>query len=519
MSSIEGKFFGVKSIPLNQINNVKAKDSNRINTYVLKYQSRKKFYAPVYVQMENGMYKAVANSVLVNAAKNLGLDSILCKYGTLKEAVEENKFRQIGCNISHKNFGLGEVIDSDEKTITVLFADGKKRTISLQDDYGFKPLIYINGGHKKKSDIVNITSFPGDSETVIKLGYDRINDDFIVRKTKNKTKIVEITLSYEEFMNTFKDCSKFINGHTIKDGSLIYEKESVRIVFEGISYSIEGVNIIFDIYCNKPNQYRMFLKDFKTNNVVWDSFEFEKLTTKNQRKIKLETIKPNNPFNTEFYLEIIGPQNAINTSPMVYITADFINDTIEVEIEEREELYTIDFRTFLIRSNNYSDCKGHDVECVKAIVYLFDGLKTIEKEIPAFYCNDCNIFYIKESTFESLKKYGRILCPILSLSEYREMKKQSDGIGSTWAKKSILKMYGYSVSEADNLSAKTRRTILEYIIDSKVLSKQEVIDYLLFFIRYHQNSRKAVAKWESDIDYIAGYKTDFTKKKVGIIYR
>lgn len=191
-----------------------------------------------------------------------------------------------------------------------------------------------------------------------------------------------------------------------------------------------------------------------------------------------------------------------------------------IEVRKNEtEIRTIDFRSFVIRSDDYYECRDHDIEAVKAIVYIFDGFKTVEKEIPAFYCNECKVFYIKESTFELLKKYGRILCPIMTLDEYWEMKNNLNRFGGDWARKSVLKMYGYSASEKDNLSDNTRRTILEYIIDSNVLSKQEVVDYLLFFIRFHQSSKKAVAKWQSDIDYITGYKTDFTKKKVGIIYK
>ena len=76
------------------------------------------------------------------------------------------------------------------------------------------------------------------------------------------------------------------------------------------------------------------------------------------------------------------------------------------------------------------------------------------------------------------------------------------------AQESILHLCGYSVNQTDNLSASARQQILQYLIDSKNMSKPEIISYLNGFIRRNgkkANMEEAVRRWEADIKWVRNY--------------
>lgn len=68
--------------------------------------------------------------------------------------------------------------------------------------------------------------------------------------------------------------------------------------------------------------------------------------------------------------------------------------------------------------------------------------------------------------------------------------------------------YGYNVSQVCDISDKKRQDILKFIIDNKILSKNEVISYLNFFISQKQgisNMGQAISKWKKDREFIEKY--------------
>lgn len=74
---------------------------------------------------------------------------------------------------------------------------------------------------------------------------------------------------------------------------------------------------------------------------------------------------------------------------------------------------------------------------------------------------------------------------------------------------SILHCMGYSVSAANDLSAESRREILMHAIDTRTLTKIQVISFLEFSI--HQNEGRdhfydACSKWRSDVEFIRSYR-------------
>ena len=77
------------------------------------------------------------------------------------------------------------------------------------------------------------------------------------------------------------------------------------------------------------------------------------------------------------------------------------------------------------------------------------------------------------------------------------------------AQESVLMQYGYSVSQEEGLTSAARRKILALIVDHKILTRNEIIGYLDFFINQRKNQprfEKAIDKWAQDREFISEYR-------------
>ena len=69
--------------------------------------------------------------------------------------------------------------------------------------------------------------------------------------------------------------------------------------------------------------------------------------------------------------------------------------------------------------------------------------------------------------------------------------------------------YGYTVSQEEGLSPMRRQKILAVLIDNEVLTKNDIIGYLDFFISQKKSNHifeKAISKWLDDREFVAEYK-------------
>ena len=75
---------------------------------------------------------------------------------------------------------------------------------------------------------------------------------------------------------------------------------------------------------------------------------------------------------------------------------------------------------------------------------------------------------------------------------------------------SVLYTFGYSVSERNCLSDKSRHEILADIMDLEILTASKTLQFLEFFKSSHPGERYylARAKWDNDIDFVKNYKVN-----------
>lgn len=160
---------------------------------------------------------------------------------------------------------------------------------------------------------------------------------------------------------------------------------------------------------------------------------------------------------------------------------------------------------------------NHTLQYVNGLISVYSNKEKrfIEVSVPVAYCAYCNRYYITENNYNELKKFGFILCKVIFWSDARNQK------NNDWSSESILKSFGYSVSKQKGLSAYERRFILNMVIENNIMKEREVVSFIQWLIRQNLNRRNmqdAIAKWNSDIDFLQAGKVVENNLKVRQIF-
>lgn len=163
---------------------------------------------------------------------------------------------------------------------------------------------------------------------------------------------------------------------------------------------------------------------------------------------------------------------------------------------------------FAIPQNTLYVCKGlisckrnnHTVEAVTGVLLGKNG-EVIK--LNTNYCPQCKKCFISYNEYMNYRRrYGALLGNI-KIANGSFITSESE-----LAEESILHICGYSVNQSENLSKIERHAVLQYLIDSKVSSKPQIISYLDFFIRRNgkkPNMEEAVRRWTEDINWVRDY--------------
>lgn len=127
----------------------------------------------------------------------------------------------------------------------------------------------------------------------------------------------------------------------------------------------------------------------------------------------------------------------------------------------------------------------------------------IEMEFPATCCSICGTVYVLESVYKKMRSYGVVQCRVVDVGN---MYGEGEGKGfAEWNVESKLHIYGYNVSSNENLTESQRQCILYNVLANREMSRWEISNHLNFLIslnQYKHNFEHAVAKWQSDLEYI-----------------
>lgn len=170
--------------------------------------------------------------------------------------------------------------------------------------------------------------------------------------------------------------------------------------------------------------------------------------------------------------------------------------------------------SFALLSKKYMEpiyvCKK--IRCIEQNHRTEDVIAHVERKkqkiiyrFNVVFCFTCGKYFTTSNTVREFQRSQTNLNVLLLLysSSYGDM---------DFAEQSWLTVYGYKVGKS-GLDAKSRHSILKYIIDNGIMSRYEIIQLLesnitLREIQYDKDFSYAISDWEEDIKFIKTYFTD-----------
>lgn len=175
---------------------------------------------------------------------------------------------------------------------------------------------------------------------------------------------------------------------------------------------------------------------------------------------------------------------------------------VELSSYPLKEIPTIQFRNFddtLYIYKGHIKCirEQHPIVCVNAILQTATNQPI---SLNVNYCTLCKQFYLSYEEYNHyLTQYKTILTKISFIAN------SSTKTLSVLADESPLKLCGYTVSQDKELSQSERENLLASLINHKIISKADVIQYLNWFIQmngHRSGNSLAKEKWESDLSFV-----------------
>ena len=376
-----------------------------------------------------------------------------------------------------------------------------KRTLKLKDNY-------IETIHCNICNIYMCSRMQFENEYKNKI------DNRYFRLIKEKDYIVDSC--YEE--------TKLNNIKLNKNSSFTKEHQNHKKEIKKITYQNEQLKFNYCIDCNTygiDDLYYEMIKDNKkiklqekdisillNNENNYDIRENFNYNHHNHTIIKRTVIIDNETYQIS-YCKNCDVYSLSEKIFYKYFSNDYKGTLYkENSIEENEPI------EFLIKINDFKcSVENHPIEEICAVVNVLNiKTKEIQKiEINAFYCKNCNVYFIYESEYNKLLKYGIPTCPICE-----EIKFFSDQSGfESYNTESILRRFGYNVNAQDNLSSLKRQSILSMILKYGIMDKNQVISHLTFLYntkKYQKNMQQALSKWDADINFVYSFPSKNIRK-------
>lgn len=199
-------------------------------------------------------------------------------------------------------------------------------------------------------------------------------------------------------------------------------------------------------------------------------------------------------YKSQEYIELSGKKYSLGRP---YYPSDKNGKKIGFPLELKPD--ELDIRR---NGGGYASENSHKEEVVD--VLLFSPCTKLYEIAHATY--DCidDFYYMDIRVFRHfLRTYGK---PEAEL--FFERKQGYNKTGSSFENanaQSVLYVYGYNASRANDLTDSERQNILAEIVDLGICKIPKIVDLLNFFINTHPNDFEAIRKWEKDLEFISNY--------------
>lgn len=333
------------------------------------------------------------------------------------------------------------------------------------------------------------------------------------------------------------DCGELRIG----DKNSVIETDLVKLSIDKLQYDCnEGYHITFIVQSLNETGLKVQLKEITAENIfgnVDDEYFCDHETWILRESIavlpNLESVNTNivcgevlddgdyfpMPQSAVDYFECDGKFcERIKFTVEVYFSNDypsqilsFFIDTNEVDFDEDDEDYD-DYdedeeschnnsKTLYIYKGNIR-CKKYNHNVISATATLHN-ISDKDVTINVEYCKDCHKYLLSYDLFLHYRaKYGVLI------GDFKIITNDFFDGETDLAEESPLHLSGYNVGQKDGYTSNQRHYILAKIIHDGIMTKQEVLNYLSYFVRMNgarDNMELASAKWREDISFVQNY--------------
>lgn len=381
--------------------------------------------------------------------------------------------------------------------------------------------------------IENLASVDGEYGRTIEVNYGKWNNNvakYDIRAWKSDGKGKGFTLDYDELYSLYSQLHEYYKDQfdfATEDISIkktIINEDGVIVKFDGLNIEGEKVGLRFLVSNYTDDNRKVFFHEYEMDEDCEEYLLIDEIEDNQREKVMIFNLDINifDSHEISFEIEIDDEaEEALTVSEKVFIEFDLFDGIFEIEMDnqenevDEEDDEIIEFKSFLVYTDNFKCQKeGHDISSLTAVVDICtpNGIRR-SASFPAIWCEDCNAYYISESTYRELKVQGTILCKVLSKEKFDS----PDSVFDTYNEKSILNIYGYNVNAKEDKSDVERRAVLDMIIKNDIMTKSCVIDFLQYLIDRpsgKRNMSQSIRKWRSDIEYLSGKKTQIKAKNI-----
>lgn len=185
---------------------------------------------------------------------------------------------------------------------------------------------------------------------------------------------------------------------------------------------------------------------------------------------------------------------------------DFSNTNIILNFQYLKDNNQISFHDIIVLSNIIScTTKEHflDDVLVQIPVFNVDGSIGFIK-LNVSYCKTCDKYIMLKNDFKLIE--GIIACKVIDQTVIHSKNDRDDIEIKQY--ESVLYQYGYNVKTKDNLSDKQRHLILAAVVESGILTREQICSHLDTLIERGSKIKKwelATQKWKQDRHFVKKY--------------
>lgn len=183
-----------------------------------------------------------------------------------------------------------------------------------------------------------------------------------------------------------------------------------------------------------------------------------------------------------------------------------VQSTIKDKVLKHDE-NVVGITTIVLSDNRKCTNNKHSIIDLNAKIRIAQPNGEISTcDIPAAYCRECDTYFVLKKDYEIAKLNGKILCPIIDLTQEGEKKSRDKNLSTS---ESRIHQLGYNVKKGSNYTKEQRQLILANIIENTNISKYEIESCIIRPMNQHKtqpNYVDAVLAWQEDLEFVKSYK-------------